>query len=199
MLAPLGKLILSLLRYKYALVFPLGIVEGPIITIICGFLLHQGYFHFWPLYLLLVLADLAGDAVWYGVGYWGFGWALRRYGHFVSLNPGVVEKIQDKFKQHQNKTLLISKMTTGFGFAVFTLMTAGTIRVPLKNFFAINILGGLWWTGLMLALGYFYGHFYGQFDAGIRTASLVIFIIIVAALLYGFQRYIRSTVTRPLA
>jgi membrane-associated protein len=191
----LSKLIPLLLRYKYALVFPICAAEGPIITIICGFILRQGYFHFWPLYLTVIIADLVGDAFWYGLGYYGASWALRRYGKFVSLRPEVVAKIQAKFKEHQNKTLLISKMTTGFGFAIFTLMTAGTIKVPLKNFFAMNALGGLWWSGLLLAIGYFYGNLYNQFDSGLRVASIVVFAVVIIGLLYGFQRYARSLVT----
>lgn len=191
-LSPLAKLIILLLRYKYGMVIIAAVIEGPMVGILCGFLLRLGYFHFWPIYLTLISADLVGDALWYTVGYYGASRVVARWGHFLSLDKLAMEKIEAKFKQHQNKTLLISKMTSGFGFAIVTLVTAGVVRIPLKNYAAMNALGGFVWSGVLLLTGYFFGNLYSQIDAGFRIASLVIFAALVFAVLYGFQRFMRN-------
>jgi membrane protein DedA with SNARE-associated domain len=188
----LANIIALLIRYKFGMVFAAAVIEGPTIGVICGFLLRLGYFDFWPLYLVLIGSDLVGDAIWYAVGYFGARRLIARFGHFVSLDAEVVGKIETKFRRHLNKTLLISKMTSGFGFAILTLITAGTIRVPLKNYFFMNFIGGFVWSAILISAGYFFGGLYTKIDAGFRIASLVVFIVIVIALLYGFQKYLRS-------
>jgi membrane protein DedA with SNARE-associated domain len=87
-------------------------------------------------------------------------------------------------------------MTTGFGFAVVTLTTAGIVRVPMKDFIIINLIGGFFWTGFLLTIGYFFGHFYTQIDSGLRLGTSIGFVILLLALVYGLQRYMRSTLTK---
>jgi len=189
---PVSQVVPLLLQYRYRLILPISIVEGPILTIICGFLMRLGYFHFWPLYLIVIFGDLIGDMFWYIVGRYGVSKAMPRYGRFVGLDKATAAKIAEKFRRNQNKTLLISKMTSGFGFAAVTLTTAGTVKVPLKNFVVMNVIGGAYWSGILIVVGYLVGHLYDRIDAGFRTATLVVVSLIIIAALYGFHRYMRS-------
>lgn len=181
-----------LLTYRYLAIFPLAIIEGPILTVICGFLLHFGYFDFWPLFIVLVLGDLAGDIIWYAVGYFGARPLVRRYGHKVNLTEANMNHIEAAFKKHQNKTLLLSKMSMGMGFALVTLTTAGAIRVPLKNYIALNTLGGFFWTGLLMGIGYFFSNLYLIIDKGFRIAFLIMVGGILIAAFLGFKQYVKN-------
>src|SRR5690242_7685586 len=107
-----------LIHYRYGMVFVAALAEGPTVGIICGFLLRLGYFDFWPLYIFLIGVDLIGDGLWYCVGYFGMNRVIAKLGRFVSLDAKVMARIEAKFKKYQNATLLISKMTSGFGFAI---------------------------------------------------------------------------------
>ncbi len=45
-------------NYKYIIVFPLTVLEGPIISVISGFLVYLGVMNFWGALLVLVVADV---------------------------------------------------------------------------------------------------------------------------------------------
>ncbi|HTY39791.1 MAG TPA: DedA family protein [Candidatus Paceibacterota bacterium] len=177
--------------YRYVIIFPLAVVEGPFIMTICGFLLRLGFFDFWPLYLILMTGDLAADIVWYGVGYYGGRPFVERYGHYVSITPELIDKTEDAFHRHQNKILFLSKITMGFGFALVVLMTAGLARIPFRKYVIFNALGQLIWTALLMGVGFFFGNLYVTVNEGLRVVSLVAFIAIFLALIYGASRYLR--------
>lgn len=183
-----------LVAYKYQLILPLVIVEGPIIMVVAGFLLHLGYFDLIPVYFILLFGDLIGDFFWYGVGYFGAKPLVRRYGHFVNLTDEVMDKIESVFIKHQNKILFISKMTMGLGFALVTLITAGAIKVPIRKYALFNILGGFIWTGFLIALGYFFGNLYVIIDKSFKLFFLVGAIVMFLLALFGLKKYAQKRI-----
>ena len=162
--------------------------------VISGFLLKLGYFSLLPVYFVLLLGDLVGDFFWYGVGYYGARPIVRRYGHFISLNDQMLEKIEGVFKRNQNKILFISKITMGLGFALVTLITAGAIRVPLKKYAFFNIAGGVIWTAFLLSLGYWFGNIYLQIDQTFQVVFLVALASLLLLAIFGFRKYIRQRI-----
>jgi membrane-associated protein len=193
------ELIISwVLAYKYFIIFPLAIVEGPIIMVVSGFLLHLGYFDFWPLYLVLMVGDLAADVLWYGIGHHGARPFIKRYGHLLGITEALFLKLEEAFHAHHMKILFISKVTMGFGFAIATLIAAGATRVPLRQYILINFVGGFIWTGLLMAVGYVFGNFYLLIDEGLRIVFIVTLSIAILALVLGFgnarrKRFIKDT------
>jgi membrane protein DedA with SNARE-associated domain len=187
------------IAHGYLLMFIVAVIEGPILGVVCGLLIHLGYFQFWPIYAVLMAGDLTGDVIWYNVGRHGIKRFINRFGHLFSLDEKNVAYIERIFRKHETRTLIISKITAGFGFSLLTLMTAGSIGVPFKKYMTINFLGQFFWSGFVIAVGYYFGQFYQAIDASFRVASLVAFIAIVALILYGVQKYARSTVIRNKA
>ena len=190
---PAAASVLALiLQYKYIILFPLAIFEGPIIMVVSGFLYHLGYFPFLPLYLTLIIADLVGDFIWYGVGYHFGRPIILKHGKFFSITNELFDKIEAKFHNHQNKILFISKMTMGFGFAHATLITAGAVKVSFKKYVLLNFLGGFIWTGFLMMIGYFFGNLYTVIEGQFKIVSVIALIMIVLAAFYGFSRYMRQ-------
>ena len=183
-----------LMAYRYWVILPVTVLEGPIVMVISGFLLKLGYFSLLPVYFVLLLGDLVGDFFWYGVGYYGARPIVRRYGHFISLNDQMLEKIEGVFKRNQNKILFISKITMGLGFALVTLITAGAIRVPLKKYAFFNIAGGVIWTAFLLSLGYWFGNIYLQIDHTFQVVFLVALASLLLLAIIGFRKYIRQRI-----
>ncbi len=182
--------------YKYLILFPLAIIEGPILMVASGFFLKLGYFEFWPLYLILMAGDLTGDVVWYGVGYFGGYGFIKKFGRFFSITEELITLIGDFFHRHQSKILLISKITMGFGFALVTLITAGIVKIPFKKYFFFNAAGQLVWTGFLLSLGYFFGNVFLQLNRIFGLISAFAFFILVLTTLYGLSRYFRKKMLR---
>lgn len=184
------------IAHGYWFMFIVAVIEGPILGIICGLLIRLGYFHFWPIYLILMSGDLVGDILWYQIGRHGMHRFIKRFGHLLSLDEKNVDIITRTFKKHETKTLVISKMTAGFGFSLLTLMTAGSIGVPFKKYMTINFLGQLFWSGFVITIGYFFGQFYQTIDKSLRVGSIVAFAIIILVILYGVSKYAKSIVTK---
>lgn len=181
-----------LLAYRYIIVYPLAIAEGPVLMMISGFLVRTGFFSFWPIYLLLMAGDLTGDIAWYFVGRHGARPLINRYGHFLSLTEKNVEKMEVLFHKHQMKILFISKITMGFGFALATLIAAGAAKIPFKKYFAINFFGQFVWTGILMAVGYFFGQLYTVVDKSLRWGFIVALIVLGFLAMYGFGKAMRK-------
>ena len=187
-----------LMTYRYFLIIPLTIVEGPIVMVLCGFLLRFGTFDLIPLYGALTFADLVGDVGWYCVGRFGGLPFVRRFGKFFSVTEKTLEKATALFHKHHNKILFISKITMGFGFALVTLITAGIAKVPFKKYLIFNVSGQLIWTAVLLGVGYSFGHLYTSIDKGFRDVTLIAIAIIAVALIYGVGRNISKKLGEKL-
>ncbi len=187
-----SPLIAWLLAYRYPILFPFAIIEGPVVMMIAGFLVHQGLFLFWPTYLVLILGDLTGDIVWYWVGRRGARPLIRRYGTWLSLTEENVDNMEKLFHQHQTKILFISKLTGGFGFAIATLIAAGAAKVPFRKYLLLNVFGEFVWAGILMGIGFFFGNLYGFVDRSFRWAFIVGLVIIAFAAMYGFGKAMRA-------
>jgi len=187
------SLVISLmLSYRYFILLPLAVIEGPLLMMACGLLVRLGYLNFIPAYALIVIGDLFGDILWYLAGY-KFGMPfVRKFGKFFNITEQDVEKVENIFHRHDSAILLLSKMTMGLGFALVTLISAGLVKIPLKKFVFWNALGGLLWTACLMAIGIYLGNFYLTVNSvlgkiGVLSSIVVIFIILISA-----TKYIRS-------
>jgi membrane protein DedA with SNARE-associated domain len=71
MLIPLPDILIILEKYKYWLIFPIVIIEGPIIVVISGFLVYLGFLNAYITYIILVIGDSIGDSMYYAIGRYG--------------------------------------------------------------------------------------------------------------------------------
>lgn len=195
---PVSSPIISwLLAYRYPIAYPLALFEGPIVMMVSGFLVRTGFFAFWPIYVVLIAGDLTGDVLWYFVGRYGGRPFLLKYGYFLNVTPENVERAESFFHAHQGKILFISKLTTGFGFAIATLIAAGAARVPFKKYFFINFGGEFIWCGLLMAVGYFLGHLYTYVDKGLQWMFISAIIVIGGFAVWGFSKAMRKRFGTP--
>lgn len=188
-----------LLEYKYLLMLPAAIIEGPILTMVCGLLVKLGRLSLVPTFLVLAVGDLLGDALWYWLGNtYGYGF-VRRFGKFVSITEERVEIVKKIFHKYHIQILLVSKVTMGLGFPGATLFTAGLSKIPFWSFIGWNALGQIIWTGMLLGIGYYLGEYYVQVDDILGRISIIAIILIVFAALLGFSRYVRNQLTQKFS
>lgn len=142
-----------LLTYKYLIVVPLAIIEGPIISVISGFLTTLGVFNPLLIFVVMVLGDIIGDAIYYYIGYSG-----KRMFHYFKINEEKVEKAKLYFKNNHKKAIAGSKIMWGIGTA--GLIAAGALHVPYKRYFKTCALYSLAQSFIMILLGVFFGQSY---------------------------------------
>lgn len=185
-----------LLEYKYAIMLPVSIIEGPILSMVAGFFIHAGVLALIPSLLVLMLGDLIGDVLWYWLGRsYGHGF-ISRFGKYVSITEENISTVQRIFHRYHTPILLFSKLTMGLGFPGATLFTAGLAHVPFWRFMALNTVGQVVWTGLLIAIGYYLGQLYLQINGVLGVIATAAIIAIVFALLVGFGKYVRATLTK---
>jgi membrane protein DedA with SNARE-associated domain len=166
-----------LLQYRYAILFPLVIIEGPIVTVLAGFLASLGQMNFWICFPLVVVGDVIGDVFMYAQGRWGGKPAVEKWGHHFGIKPEIIGRLEEHFKKHPGKTLIFGKISHFFGGPV--LIAAGMARVKISQFLWFNILGTIPKSLFLLLVGFYFGEAYARFDkfltfAGWAAASLVV-------------------------
>lgn len=175
---------------KYALLFVGSIAEGPVLTLTSGFLIRLKQLDAVPAYFLLVAGDFTADIVWYSIGRHGARKIINKFGNFFNITPEIISKVEKRFHTYHAPILFVSKITMGFGFGLATLLVAGMLKVPLKNYILLNLAGGFVWTALLLLVGYFFGNAYMLVAKPFRIVFLSLLIALVILSLYGINRYL---------
>lgn len=162
---------------KYFLLFLGSFLEGSVVMMGAGVLWHLGKVDFWPMYLAVVAGDIISDLVWYCVGYFAARPLITRWGYLVEATPEVLEKLERRFKRHQDTVLLASKLTMGFGLMIATLITAGMIRMSLWRYMLINILAGFVWIYFLILVGYYFGNLFRYIPHELQIAFGITLVI----------------------
>lgn len=170
-----------LLAYRYLVLIPISILEGPIITIVGGFLTAQGYFNAFLVYLIVVLGDVIGDFIYYFIGRWGKESLLGRLGRWFGITPANIAKLESHFRGNTGKTLAIGKFTHAIGLAV--LVAAGAAKVPIKKFFWYNFFSSLPKSLILFLIGYYFGEAYRQISSYFDYLNILT--VIIAVVLIG--------------
>lgn len=175
------EIIQFLSQYGYMILLPLMIIEGPIVTIIGAFLASLGIFDLWIIFVLSVVGDLIGDLLFYGAGYkWGMTF-VNRVGKYIGVTKKLVLRLEEFFVLHGGKMILMVKATTGLCGATF--VAAGIVKMPIERFILFSFLGGVLWSGSLVAMGYFFGYLYERIAQYITYAGWAILGIAVIAII----------------
>jgi membrane protein DedA with SNARE-associated domain len=159
-------------HYGYWIMFPLMIIEGPVITIVASMLVRLGAFNIFIVFVLSVAGDMIGDIILYWLGYF-FGMAfVRKVGKYMGITERLILKMENYFQKHGGKTIFTVKATTGLCWATFT--AAGIVKMDFKKFVKYSFLGGLAWSGFLVAMGYFYGYLWVELRHYLKVAGWVI-------------------------
>lgn len=178
----LEQIILLLTTYKYLLLFPVVVFEGPIITVIAGFLSSLGYLNIFIAYGVVVVGDIAGDIMYYALGYYGRERFVNRWGRFFGITSERVERLEKYFEKHTGKTLILVKLSQGIGAVV--LVAAGIAKVPFRKFVWYNFIPTLPKSLILILIGYYSGESYVKISSYLDYAAIgtvivtVIFIVI---------------------
>ncbi len=167
--------ILSLLeQYKYFIIFPITVLEGPIIIIVSGFLVYLKILNFYVAFAMLSVADIIGDSMYYLIGrYWRSSEKARKYAKYFGYSEKSEEFLEKHFEKHKGKTFLVAKISHGLGSTV--QIASGIAKVSYKKFLFFSIVGTLPKTFLLLIIGYYLGNYYEKIDGYLST--IVYFVV----------------------
>jgi membrane protein DedA with SNARE-associated domain len=169
-----GQHIFEFLRiYGYFAMLPLMIIEGPVVTIISAMLASLGAFSWLIVLLLSVIGDMLGDIILYGLGYKYGMHFVHGFGKYMGITESLVQRMEKYFERHGGKTIFAVKSTTGLCWA--TWVAAGIVKMNFKKFVKYSFLGGVVWSGFLVAMGYFYGYLWKSLKQYISWVGWIIF------------------------
>ena len=144
--------------YSAFILLPLMIVEGPIVTIIAAFLASLGVLSIVLVYFLSLAGNIIGDVGYYSMGRFGRDKFVVKYGKYFGLHEEKVKYIEEHYKNHFLKTIIIAKVTEAP--IVPTLVAAGIARVDFRKYFLATASMEVPKVLIVTMLGYFFGKFY---------------------------------------
>jgi membrane-associated protein len=178
-----AELLILLEKYKYLLIFPIMVLEGPIITVISGFLVSLGKLDIYYAYPLLVIGDFLGDILHYGFGkYFNKFSFFQKALIFLGYDDERERMIEEHFRKHSGKTLIASKVSHGIGG--FVQIVAGMINVDFVEFMKYSLLGTIPKILILFLLGYYLGSSYVRIDTYFDYTALFSIFALVIVLLY---------------
>jgi membrane protein DedA with SNARE-associated domain len=142
-----------LAKYKYQVIFPIAVIEGPIVTVITGILISRGQLSALPAFAIIFAADMISDPALYLLG--RFGRHMLHKIPFLKIPLERLGPLERQFERDPWKTMIIGKLSYGLG-SMF-VVAAGAARMPWLKF--LQYMGTLdaVKSAALLILGYFCG------------------------------------------
>ena len=149
-----------IIQYRYWILVPLAIIEGPIVAFISGTLAALGYFNIYVLALFFFLRDMGMDAIYYYTGFFG---ARTRFAKYmlekIHIDSDGLQKLKLVWERYPAKTMFIGKLS--YGIAQAFIVVAGMVHMSLRKFFTYGAMAAVAQYGTLLFVGYFFGNAFG--------------------------------------
>jgi len=131
-------------------------LPGDSLLFTAGFVasLPQSSLNIWVLIFGAFVCAVLGDNVGYATGY-RFGRQLFQKEDSWLFKKKNLEKTQDFYQTHGNKTLVLARFTPII--RTFAPIVAGIAAMRYRTFMFYNLIGGLLWTVGITLLGFFLG------------------------------------------
>ncbi len=178
-----------LYTYSYLILFPLVVLEGPVVTIIAGFLVSLGFMDFIPTYITIISGDLSGDILYYSAGRWWLNKTYKGILRFLHINMDLVHKLEKSIKKNKGPFLFFGKLSHAIGGLI--LFAAGSAEIPLKEFMWFNFLATLPKSLILLAVGYYFGSTVSNFKkyVDLTVLGLFVFTLLLIGVYFLVARY----------
>lgn len=192
MFISINDLLVVLGEYKYILIFPIIILEGPIITVICGFLVYLGQLNGPATYIMLVVGDIIGDVLHYLLGrYFKNKKWFKRVASVFGYNDEKEKVLEEHFKTHPIKTVLFAKISHGIGGFIQTV--AGIAKIDFWKFTIFSFLGTVPKALLLFCIGYYLGSSYLKINTYLDyVAYFVLSIFFLTSIYLLIRRYAKE-------
>ncbi len=128
-----------------SLLFTAGTFASPLL---------ENHLNIWLLYVLLLIAAIAGDTANYWIGH---AVGARAYtGEIKWIKKEYMDRTHAFFEKHGGKTIFLARFVPII--RTFAPFVAGVTRMSYGYFITWNLIGGFSWVTIFLFAGYFFGN-----------------------------------------
>ncbi len=172
--------------YRYWILIPLSLVEGPIVGFLAAVLAARGELNVYAAFGFFVLKDLIMDGGYYYAGrYAAVGRLTARVIRHARV-AGNIERCRLEWERHAWRTMVAGKLCWGVGPAV--LSTGGIVGVPIELFLGYALAVAVLQYGVLFSLGYTIGYAFQAVSTVLRTVQIVLAVLVIAVLIYARRR-----------
>jgi membrane-associated protein len=164
------------------MLFPIAVLDGPIVTVIVGFLCKLGVLNPLVAYPIIVVADGIGDSIYYSLGRWGRGKYFEKVINWLGLTPSRLERMRGYLGSNAVKMISVSKVVLGVGVA--GLFLAGRSGMVYSRYILICFCTSLVQCAVYLTIGYFFGAFYQEIGHYLDFFGVLILVVFLAVVAY---------------
>jgi membrane protein DedA with SNARE-associated domain len=172
--------------WSYLLLAVLVAVEGPSVTIFGALLASTGALRPGLVFAAAAMGNLSADIGWYLLGYLGRFEVLLRHIGWLRKHQGRINHLEHEMTRHAVKILLVAKLT--LSMSIPALIAAGMARVTWRRWLPVLLIGESIWTGSLVLIGFYLGHYVKQLEQGMQIVAVVGTIIFVAIGIWLIKR-----------
>ena len=176
--------------WSYVLLALLVATEGPVSTLLGAAAAAAGILDIRFVFISAFLGNVLGDCLWYSVGYVNNLQSIYRRGRWLGLQRHHLDRLESEMHTHATKLIALSKLA--IGLIIPTLIAAGLARVPWKRWFPLVLTIEIFWTILMVNLGYHSAGLITQFERSLQAVGMIALIAVIVAILWYAQRIYRK-------
>lgn len=183
-----SEIIRLIYTYSYFILFPLVVIEGPIVTIISGFLVSTSFLDLLPTFLTIIAGDLAGDFLYYSAGRWWLNKTAKKVLNFFKVDSKRVTHLEENIKKNKGKVLFFGKLSHAIGG--FILFAAGSAQISIKEFLWYNFLATIPKSLILIGVGYYLGSTVANFGKYLNYTflGLFVFTLLLIAAYYAITK-----------
>ena len=167
-------------HYGYALLIPLAIIEGPVVTIIAAFMASMGVFNIFLVYLIAVMGDVVGDSLYYWLGRLGRRTFVLKYGARVGLTEARIQYAETNYNKHLWKVMIIGKIAQAP--VILAIIAAGAAKINFKRFLMVVTVTTLIKAFVLVLIGYYFGKSYNLISHYFNNYVIGVWALLVFAI-----------------
>lgn len=151
--------------------------------VIFGFLVAQGLYTFENAVVFATIGAILGDILSFVLGRRGIDPAKR----FPKLFSQATVDRAEKFMHKYGVAGVFLGRFIG-PLRPFIPFVAGALKMSWRRFMVMNVLSAVLWAASYLAIGFFFGQFWGSIHRGLRWVGVGILVIVVVYIVWQLTR-----------
>lgn len=161
-----------------------------------GYLTTTGRFVL-PLVIILgTLGNLFGSIIAYLIGFYGGRPLVDKYGKYVFINQGEIDKAQKFFDKYGSLSVFFSRLLPII--RTFISLPAGIAKMKFWRFSFYTFIGSLFWSAILAYIGVFLGSRWQTIEVYFRKFDWLVGILLIIGIIYFIYKKYEKTHHRKL-
>lgn len=186
-MSSMGYLGVFFLMVLESIVFPM---PSELVMPFAGFLVSQGRFSMFGVFLASTLGSMVGSIASYYAGRIGGNRVVTRYGKYLLLDLEDLKKTERWFAKSGEKTIFIGRLIPVVRHLIS--IPAGIARMDFKKFLFYTFVGAAIWNMLLAYLGYWLGENWQMVRQYTEPISIAVVIVLALVFAYFVYKHVRD-------